>query len=156
MFFHVFFAFFVFLCFWGHLENSSFTCMGAQFWRTQSIIVRFFVFFGNVLKTGFRPPRFFTFFHHFGGLLGGLLGIFWRPLGILWEAFWNPFWLKIVISWTNLGAIFEKKRDFRKYTGALRQPGAFKVFFFDFWTSFFRFQFLDRFLMDLRRKRHPK
>ena len=82
VFFHVFFAFFVFLCFWGHLENSSFTCMGAQFWRTQSIIVRFFVFFGNVLKTGFRPPRFFTFFHHFGGLLGGLLGIFWRPFGI--------------------------------------------------------------------------
>ena len=40
------FLFFIIFCVcWGHLENSSFTCMGAQFWRSRSAILRFFVIF---------------------------------------------------------------------------------------------------------------
>ena len=42
----------------------------------------FFVIFENAKKTGFRQPRFFTFFHYFWYFLGGLLALFWRPFGV--------------------------------------------------------------------------
>ena len=59
--FHVFFLFLcVFCCVFGRpLENSSFTCMGTQFWRTRSAFLRFFSF----LKTQKNGP---------GGFLGSL------------------------------------------------------------------------------------
>ena len=56
--------------------------MGAQFWRSRSAILRFFVIFEKAKKTVFRQGRFFTFFHHFWCLLGGLLALFWRPFGV--------------------------------------------------------------------------
>ena len=56
--------------------------MGAQFWRSRSAILRFFVIFETAKKTVFRQGRFFTFFHHFWCLLGGLLALFWRPFGV--------------------------------------------------------------------------
>ena len=39
-----FYIFFVFCVFGRPLEKSSLTCMGAQFWRTRSAILRFFSF----------------------------------------------------------------------------------------------------------------
>ena len=80
--FRDFLFFCVFCVFWGHLKNSSFTCMGAQFWRSRSAILRFFVIFEKAKKTVFRQGPFFTFFHHFWCLLGGLLALFWRPFGV--------------------------------------------------------------------------
>ena len=50
---------------WEHPGNSSFTCMGAQFWRTRSTLLRFFTIFGEAKKTCFRMLLVFTFFRHF-------------------------------------------------------------------------------------------
>ena len=69
-----------------------------------------------------------AFLERFGAALG-------RPKGA-----------PITFVWAALAAIFDQKRDFRKYTGALRQPGAFKGWIFlifghpffelNFWIDF--------------------
>ena len=79
--FHGFLFFCVFCVFGGHLENSSFTCMGAQFRRSRAAILRFLCFLEMLKKHVFRQGRFFTFFHDFWCLLGGLLALLWRPFG---------------------------------------------------------------------------
>ena len=61
------------------------------------------------------------------------------------------------IFWFLFGPKITQNQHFRKYTGALRQPGVSKCsFYFYFLASFFRPQFWDRFLMDFGRKRVPK
>ena len=71
------FLFFRVICvFWGRLENSSFTCMGVQFWRSRSAILRFFVFFENAKNQVFANLAFSRFFIMFG---------------TFWEAFWLSF-----------------------------------------------------------------
>ena len=92
MFFAVFFWFFRFLCFGGHLKNSNFTCMRAQFSKTRSIFLRFFDIFGNAKKTCFHLPVFFMFFHHFWCFFGGL----WASFGVLLEPL-SSLWLSGVI-----------------------------------------------------------
>ena len=73
----IFYFFFCVFCdFGGHLENSSFTCMGAQFWRSRSAILRFFVIFEKAKKQFFARVAFSRFFIIFGAF---------------WEAFWLSF-----------------------------------------------------------------
>ena len=95
-----------FFCVFGrHLENSSFTCMGAQFWRTRSTFLRFFVIFGNAKKSSFHLPRFFMFFHHFWCFFGG----FWASFGILLEplsfllACWCHSFGSLCLAWAVCG-----------------------------------------------------
>ena len=87
-----FFWFFRFLCFGGHLKNSNFTCMRAQFSKTRSRFLRFFDIFGNAKKTCFHLPLFFMFFHHFWCFFGGL----WASFGVLLEPL-SSLWLSGVI-----------------------------------------------------------
>ena len=98
--------FFVVFCVFGRpFENSSFTCMGAQFWRTRSAILCFSSFLKTQIKHAgwvFGPaglqdpptrpqdtskPR---FWHHFGSIL---------------DRFWKDFWY-------NFGSVFYEKRCF--------------------------------------------
>ena len=74
------FAFFVFSG--RHLENSSFTCMGAQLWRTQSVILRFFVFFETAKKQDFARLAFSRFFI----ICGAFWEAFWVSFGVLLES----------------------------------------------------------------------
>ena len=77
---------FLFVCvlcvFGGHLGNSSFTCMGAQFWRKKKGSTLVTSRAPSLKKTGFRQPRFFMFFHYCWFFLEGLLAVFWRPFGV--------------------------------------------------------------------------
>ena len=89
--------FFVVFCVFGRpFENSSFTCMGAQFWRTRSAILCFLSF----LKTQKNTSG------GFSGPLGSktlqttILASFWRYLG-----FCKDFWC-------NVGGVFYEKRCF--------------------------------------------
>ena len=88
--------FFVVFCVFGRpFENSSFTCMGAQFWRTRSAILCFLSFLKTqkTRRVGFRArwaprpskPRFWP---HFGSIL---------------DRFWKDFWY-------NFGGVFYEKR----------------------------------------------
>jgi hypothetical protein len=91
-----FFWFLRFLCFGGHLKNNSFTCMGAQFSKTRSIILRFFDILGNAKKHVFTCLSFSCFFTIFDAFLeasGFFLASFWslcRLFGFLVSSFWVP------------------------------------------------------------------
>ena len=75
-----------FFCVFGRpFENSSFTCMGAQFWRTRSAILCFLSFLKTQKNTsgGFSGPLgsktlqttiLAPFWRYFGPILQGLLG----------------------------------------------------------------------------------
>ena len=60
---------------------GSFTCVGAQFWRTQAPILCFFANFGNVKKACLHS---FFFCVHVS-LLVFLLGCLWASFGALSE-----------------------------------------------------------------------
>ena len=90
--FRGFLFFCVFCVFWDHLENSSFTCMGAQFSKNRSTFLRFFAILGDAKKTCFHLPLFFMFFHHFWCFFGGL----WASFGVLLEPL-SSLWLSGVI-----------------------------------------------------------
>ena len=109
--------FFVVFCVFGRpFENSSFTCMGAQFWRTRSAILCFLSFLKTQKNTsgGFSgplgsktpphgpktPPN-----HDFGTILE----VFWTDFGRIFGIILEVFFMKNVVlpAWE---LIFQKFR----------------------------------------------
>ena len=89
----------------GHLENSSFTCMGAQFWRPRSTFFRFFEILGHAKKSSFRLPVFFLFFYHYWWFFGGLgvsFGVLLEPLSSLLACWCHSFGC-VWLAWAVCG-----------------------------------------------------
>ena len=120
----IFYFFAVFVFFGGTLKIAVLPAWELNSGEVDLHFLVFLCFLEMLKKHVFRQGRFFTFFHDFWCLLGGLLAFFWgpfgapvvslacwrRPFGCLWLA-WavcGPSLLLFVVPLARLGCLWAR------------------------------------------------